>query len=254
MQQTHTRIKFGHWVVLALRALAWALILFAFWILLALPAKAAETRAVQVELGDFIVHQTQQQREGCIDTQLDECWETISQEIEGGRFTPPAIPPRLLKPGLNLLVDTARKKLLLYHQDERGEVSPIEGWVVVTVQPHQLPSDMVEGRIRSVDRNPSWCPTKSARLKYPELPPGCFGPGHELNAMGVAKILIDWKVGAELRASWLARHIHGTGGYDADNFLEDETLGCVRLLNDELLRLLSLSGPAITGARVLLYR
>ena len=250
MKQQIIRI-FGLWV----RVVLITICVLLGWLALSVPpAHAVETRVVSVQLGDFIVHQTQQQREGCLDTQLDECWETISQEIEGGRFTPPAEPPRPLVTGLNLLVDTASKKLLLYHQDEKGIVSPIEGWVVVTVQPHQLHADAVEGYIKSVDKNPWWCPTKSARLKYPELPPGCFEPGHELNAMGVAKILIDWKVGAELRPSWVTRHIHGTGGYDAENFLADETLGCVRLLNDELLNLLSLSGPAIKGARVLLYR
>ena len=260
MPLTQSRTKFGRWVMLALKGLVLALLSFAFWISFSLPAQAAESRVMSIQLGDFIVHQTKQQREGCLDTQLDECWETISQEIEGGRFTPPDIPPKPLKPGINLLVDMVNKTLMYYHLDEYGNISPIEGWVVVTAPPEDLGADEVEGFVRLVDREPTWGPTPSALALYPELRGQLkeigqlyFPFGHPSNAMGVAKILIDWRVPESQRENWLTKHLHGSRGYGT-NLFADSTLGCVRLLDDELLRLLSLAGPNIKGARVLLYR
>jgi hypothetical protein len=226
------------------------------------PAHAAgATETVKTHtMGRFTVKVTYRLEAGCTPVLGDDCYRPVEQEIIGGIFTPPDEPPIPLNAdGTYILVDVVNKELMLYDV-YRGTAAPLFGRAVVTVRPEQLFTDRVFGQLRSIDRNPTWTPTESAFRKYPELrrelrelKRSSFPPGHPSNAMGVAKLLIDWDVPSAMKSSWLTRHLHGSESY-AEGAFWDVTLGCVRLLNEDLLDLLTLLGPRPGKVTFVLYR
>jgi hypothetical protein len=250
-----------------IKACALAILLLAGWHILALPSTAQaaepELRVTTHQMGRFTVALTSELDPSCIIAAGEDCLRPVSQEIIGGVFTPPDEPPVALRGnGIYLLVDTVNKELLVY-DFYNGVATPLFGRAVVTVDPHNLPGDRVYGTLRFIDRNPTWTPTRSAYRKHPELAAklratgkSYFPPRHPDNAMGEAKLLIDWQVPASLRKYWVARHFHGSAGYAPGTFWDDTTLGCVRLLNEDLLELLSLLGPKVDPKTVkfVLYR
>ncbi len=63
-----------------------------------------------------------------------------------------------------------------------------------------------------------------------------------MNNMGVAKFIIDWEVSKALKDDWETIRLHGTSGYSPGPFWEDDTLGCARLTNAEMLKLIEVLG------------
>jgi len=163
--------------------------------------------------------------------------------VIGGVFMPEPTPPRLAFQQTLLSVDFTTKELMLHGNDDKGVMQPRMGLAVVTPRPETLPRTEVRGLLRRIDRRPTWCPPQSALTKYPALRSelvrsggSCFPFGHQYNAMGAVKLVVDWRGVDE---SWEARHLHGTAGFPRD-FLNAETLGCVRIIDSHILVLADL--------------
>jgi L,D-transpeptidase catalytic domain len=206
---------------------------------LILPAQAGEVTTPQsYSYGDFVV---EVQPDG-------------SQVIVGGIYTPtkPAVP---LVAAHNILVDFSAKKLEYFRKTTAG-IEPVVGYAVVTPEADDLPVAVVSGRVTAIEQNPWWCPTPNGRKKYPFLPPGCLPPGHEYNAMGVAKFIIDWQLPKALKAEWETIRLHGSSGYPLGEFWQYETLGCARLNNEEIVNLIKDLGPDAVreGIAVIFHR
>lgn len=174
------------------------------------------------------------------------------QVVEGGVFVPPAAMPTTSRAHHVLIIDYTTKELLYYRKDSAGSYESVVGYAVMTPDPSFLPHAEVRGRVRDIDLAPSWCPKAQARRIYPHLPKGCVPPGHPDNMMGDAKFLINWQ-GVK---GWEAVHLHGTNGYKAGAFWEQETLGCTRLTNEEIKLLIEQLGPQAiaSGIEVVLRR
>jgi hypothetical protein len=172
------------------------------------------------------------------------------QRVIGGQFMPSKAPPLPATKKHVIYVDYQSKELMYYIREGRG-YKPVVGYAVVTPSPNELPQAVVRGVVKKIDTNPSWCPTKSARKLYPQLPPGCLPPGHVDNTMGAVKFVIDWEVPnfAEIR-------LHGTSGYPEGNFYDFGTLGCTRLEDAAILDLVKLLGKDSTreGIEVVLMK
>ncbi len=174
------------------------------------------------------------------------------QVIEGGVFTPPETMPVSSNAAHVLIVNYTTKELRYYRKVSAGLYEPVIGYAVMTPEPSFLPRQEVRGMVRDIDTKPSWCPKAQARRIYKHLPKGCLPPGHPDNMMGDAKFLINWQ-GIK---GWEAIHLHGTSGYKLGAFWEQETLGCTRLTNEAIRKLIELLGPYAVkeGIEVILER
>lgn len=175
-----------------------------------------------------------------------------SQNIVGGIFTPDSVMPlpELAKKGHVIFVDYTTKELTYYRRVDDGSYEPVVGYAVVTPDPDFLPSPVVQGLVQKINIRPTWCPGAEARSKYPDLPSGCLPFGHPDNAMGMAKFEIIWEVDRSLKGEWSAIRLHGTAGYAEGSFWEDKSLGCVRLLDAAMEKLLLHLGPDPTSEGV----
>jgi lipoprotein-anchoring transpeptidase ErfK/SrfK len=178
-----------------------------------------------------------------------------SQVVVGGIFKPAPEAPVQLKAKHTILANFHTKELTYYRQGENN-VEGVLGYSVVTPDPNTLPTMVVRGKVTAIEEDPWWCPTKSARVKYPELPPGCIPPGHVDNAMGAAKFIIDWQLPKSLKDEWQTVRLHGATFYPEGPFWEEETLGCVRLTNDEIKTLIKTLGREAVkeGIEIIFYR
>jgi hypothetical protein len=114
-----------------------------------------------------------------------------------------------------LVADSKARRLNLF-RDGRG----VKAWDIIMLPP----GGVMRGFISEIDLNPSWCPTKSVRRKFPGLPAGCLPPGHPKNAMGDAKIIMDGDFeGTAIR-------IHDTAAF-GDDWPNEDSSGCVRVLD-----------------------
>lgn len=174
-----------------------------------------------------------------------------TQKVVGGQFTPAANTPVPATEKCAVFINYSTKELTSYCKNAAGTYVPIVGYAVVTPKPDSLRQALVRGVVTKIDANPSWCPTKSARKLNPNLPRGCLPPGHELNAMGAVKFIIDW----ELPKMELIR-LHGSKGYPLGEFWTADTLGCTRLENTAILELVRLLGKDAVkeGIEVVLLR
>lgn len=161
------------------------------------------------------------------------------QRIIGGQFVPNKLMPDIAAKPHVIFIDYSTKELAYYQKDSENNYQPIIGYAVVTAEAAALPKDIVRGIVTEIDTKPTWCPTQSARDKYPSLPAGCLPFGHKDNEMGVAKFIINW---FEVKGFEAVR-VHGTKGYPEGKFWEEGTLGCTRLNNDAINNLISLLGP-----------
>lgn len=177
-----------------------------------------------------------------------------SQVVVGGIFKPESEAPVPLHEKHTIIANFHTKELVYYRQSKNG-VEGMLGYSVVTPESHTLPSTVVRGKVTAIEEDPWWCPTKNARVKYPELPPGCIPPGHVDNAMGAAKFIIDWQVPKSLQDEWQTVRLHGATFYPEGPFWEEETLGCVRLTNDEIKNLITTLGPQALreGIEIIFY-
>lgn len=174
-------------------------------------------------------------------------------EIQGGVFTPPTVMPVKSMAAHVLISNYSTKELLYYRKTKTGSYEPIIGYAVVTPKPEELPLAQVRGKVTRIETKPTWCPGPQGRKKDPTLPAGCLPPGHPQNAMGAAKIVINWQ-GVK---DFVGIHIHGAEGYSTNGaFWNEETLGCTRLENSAILALIDLLGTNAVkeGIEVVLER
>lgn len=174
--------------------------------------------------------------------------------IVGGKFEPRNIKEKFFNQEAFsntehvILVNYTDKTLEYY---KKGK--PISGYAVVTPDASYLPvgKNEVLGRVRQIIKDPSWCPTANIRKKYPDLPKGCIPPRHLENAMGAFKFMISWR---EVRG-WEAVRLHGANGYP-QNFLDEETSGCVRLQDKAITELVNkLGNDAVKeGISIVVFR
>lgn len=178
-----------------------------------------------------------------------------SQEIVGGVFDPDIIPPLPATAVHSIFVDYSTKKLEYYYKSGLSAV-PVFGYAVVTPDPSFLSYGVVRGKVTAIEKDPWWCPTENIRKSRPDLPPGCLPPGHELNAMGVAKFIISWQVPNKMKEWWSTIRLHGSGGYPPGKFWDTETAGCTNLLNEGITILIHELGPNAVqeGIEVILMR
>jgi lipoprotein-anchoring transpeptidase ErfK/SrfK len=177
-----------------------------------------------------------------------------AQVVVGGIYEPPATPPVVVTKKHTIIANFHTKELSYYRQGKDG-TEAVLGYAVVTPDSNTLPTPVVRGKVVAIEEDPWWCPTKSAREKYPELPPSCLPPHHEENAMGAAKFIIDWQVPKALKEEWQTVRLHGATFYPEGPFWEEETLGCVRLTNDEIKKLISTMGANAVkeGIEIIFY-
>ena len=101
--------------------------------------------------------------------------------------------------------------------------------------PKYLP---IEGMVARIEENPYWYPTQRGRelhltQKGEELPVA-VKPGDPRNAMGAAKIIIEFE---NPDVNPLIR-IHGTN--EKDSIGKRVSSGCIRMLNDDILTLIEI--------------
>ena len=174
------------------------------------------------------------------------------QRVIGGEFIPPAKPPLPSNSAHVIFINHTTKELSYYKRTEAGFV-PVIGYAVVTPSRESLPRDVIRGKVRQVVEKPIWCPKVGGliRKEDPTLPAGCLPYGHPQNAMGDWRFDISWDVsGYELV------RLHGTTGYPAGSFWDQETYGCIRLQNRAIKNLIDLLGPEAIrqGVEVVLWR
>lgn len=96
----------------------------------------------------------------------------------------------------------------------------------------------VEGEVKRIERNPYWYPTVGTRAayfkKYNEELPVVIEPDDPRNAMGLAKIIIEFKT-PDIHP--LVR-IHGTN--DDDSISQRISRGCIRMFNEDILTLIKI--------------
>ncbi|MBI3232197.1 MAG: L,D-transpeptidase [Candidatus Doudnabacteria bacterium] len=104
------------------------------------------------------------------------------------------------------------------------------------VRPKLLP---VTGKVARVKFHPPWYPTKETREYYKKKKgvelPSYLPPGDPLNAMGSAKVEIDYDTGSNINR--LVK-IHGTN--DPGSIGQRISRGCIRLHNEDISRLAEL--------------
>ena len=202
----------------------------------ALKAPAPQPAPAEVSAPPSVMSSTAFMRHGRFIVEVG----TEGHVIEGGVFTPLTLMPVKSTAAHVLISNYTTKELLYYRRTATGSYEPVIGYAVVTPKPEELPKAEVRGMVTRIDTKPTWCPGNEARKKYPKLPAGCLPFGHADNAMGVAKIVINWQ---EVKG-FTAIHFHGTSGYSTDGaFWNVDTLGCTRLLDSAILALIDLLGP-----------
>ncbi len=162
----------------------------------------------------------------------------------------PALPP-IPSPDVRhvIFVDFKTRSLMDYRVETDGSLIPGKKVPVVSPLPESLPKDVVRGRVIKIDRNPTWCPPTSLQREYGR---NCIPPGDPKNAMGAVKFLISWQI-----PGWEAIRLHGALVYpEAGKFATEETSGCVRLLDSEILKLVERIGENAVkeGIEVIFYR
>ncbi|MGC8776144.1 MAG: L,D-transpeptidase [Minisyncoccia bacterium] len=110
--------------------------------------------------------------------------------------------------------------------------------------PRKNPNLPVKGKVQKIILNPTWYPTEPTREYYlktkkTELPK-IIPPGHPLNALGIGAIDIDFE---SKNINPLVK-IHGTN--DPASIGQKITRGCIRLKNEDFLKLKNL----ISGYKV----
>ncbi len=178
-----------------------------------------------------------------------------SQVIEGGMFVPPPMMPTFSSKEHAIVINYTTKELSYYRRTSAGAYEPVVGYAVVTPDPSVLPRNEVRGMVRRIDQSPSWCVTPqirdALRKKGVSVEVKCYPHGHPQNAMGNTKFEILWNV-----SGFAHVRLHETSGYALGNFWEDTTLGCTRLQNDAMEKLVELLGPHAVkeGIEVILVR
>lgn len=128
-----------------------------------------------------------------------------------------------------IVVKYAEMKLYLYKDGNEYMVFPI-------AIPRRIPSNLpIKGEVKKVIKDPEWAPTESTRKYYLakkkiELPK-LLKPGDPRNAMGKAKIIINF----ETKGANQVVRIHGTN--DESSIGQRITRGCIRLHNKDVLAL-----------------
>lgn len=187
---------------------------------------------------------------------------TGSQRVVGGEFIPPTFMPQTpsttlkrtgVAPRHVLFMNYVTKELQYYRRKETGAYLPVRGYAVVTPEADFLPRDIVRGEVVQLIEKPTWCPKVGGQVRraYPSLPPGCLPYGHTLNPMGDFRFDVAWDV-----PGWQLVRLHGTTGYPEGKFWDEETFGCVRLVNDSLRRLIEELGPTavVEGIELVSHR
>ncbi len=164
-----------------------------------------------------------------------------SQVIEGGMFVPSPTMPTSSSKEHAIVINYTTKELSYYRRTSEGAYEPVVGYAVITPDQSVLPHNEVRGMVRRIDRSPSWCVTPqirdALRKKGVSVEVKCYPHGHPQNAMGNTKFEILWNV-----SGFAHVRLHETSGYALGNFWEDTTLGCTRLQNDAMQKLIELLG------------
>jgi hypothetical protein len=164
-----------------------------------------------------------------------------SQVIEGGVFVPSLVMPVSSSKEHAIVINYTTKELSYYRRTSAGAYEPVVGYAVITPDQSVLLQNEVRGMVRRIDRSPSWCVTPqirdALRKKGVSVEVKCYPHGHPQNAMGNTKFEIVWNV-----SGFAHVRLHETSGYALGNFWEDTTLGCTRLQNDAMEKLVELLG------------
>ncbi len=219
--------------------------------------EAEQTRTVTYERGHFTVTLEERYEKDCVPSADDTCWRGVKQTILGGEFTPPALlpaePPATLArtgkaPRHVIFVSYSKKELTYYRRDQYDALRPVIGYVVVTPDASALTKDVIFGEVTGIVKDPTWCPNPRGRIRRddPTLPPGCFPPGHRLNAMSGYRFDIAWQA----KGMSLVK-LHGASGYPA-RFEAVETYGCTRLEDTLITALVAELGPTAVAEGIAL--
>lgn len=165
-----------------------------------------------------------------------------SQVIEGGEFVPSVMMSTTSSQMHVITINYTTKELSYYRRTRSGAYEPVVGYAVITPDPRVLPHNEVRGMVRRIDQSPSWCVTpqirEALRKKDIAVEAKCYPHGHPQNAMGAAKFEISWNT-----PGFTHVRLHGTSGYARGNFWDDTTLGCTRLHNEVMEKLIDELGP-----------
>jgi len=184
------------------------------------------------------------------------------QRVVGGEFTPPTFMPQapsaVLKrtgraPRHVVFINYVSKEMQYYLRVESGGYRPVIGYAVVTPEAEFLPRQIVRGEVERIVEKPTWCPKVGGQVRraFPNLPPGCLPHNHPQNPMGDWRFDVAWDV-----PGWQLVRFHGTRGYPEGKFWDEETFGCVRLLNEPLAAFVATLGPSAVeeGIEIVLHR
>ncbi|MBN2093769.1 MAG: L,D-transpeptidase [Candidatus Zambryskibacteria bacterium] len=135
----------------------------------------------------------------------------------------------------SMKIEVDFEKMSLTVSNENGDILNKFLVALPRVTPPFLP---VRGKIKEVILESIWYPSEKTRAYYKhskgQVLPEAVPFGHPLNAMGVGKIIIDFE---SKKINPLIR-IHGTN--DPGSIGERITRGCIRMKNEDFLKLVSL--------------
>lgn len=128
------------------------------------------------------------------------------------------------------------ERILVLHEMNQGETEEAERFpVAVPAYTGYLPLPLT-GEVKRIQINPWWYPTPGTRAAYlkknEEELPAVIEPGNPKNALGEAKIEIDFE------NFNLPIRIHGTN--DPDSIGKRITRGCIRMRNEDILSLIKI--------------
>lgn len=142
-----------------------------------------------------------------------------------------------------IVVDTLNHQLYLYETHDNEKVL-IETFSIASpkkgiVRPHG------EGFVTAIEIKPWWYPTESTKKDYLErgiVLPDAIPPGHRLNAMGTAKIVLS-----HTTVKGSVYRIHGTE--NEASIGQDSSRGCIRMKNEDIDRLVNI---LVVGTKVII--
>lgn len=143
-----------------------------------------------------------------------------------------------------LIVDISKRNLTIYLTED-GETE-IASYLIAVPKNDWLPLPLI-GEVKKTELNPLWYPTKKTRIAYlnkngVELPE-IIKPGDQKNAMGLAKIVVEFEnFKTPIR-------IHGTN--DPSSIGKRVSRGCIRMHNNQILELVEIIKGAKT--KVIIY-
>jgi L,D-transpeptidase YcfS len=131
-------------------------------------------------------------------------------------------------------VDSKKNIMHLKGKDKKQETN-LKSYKVSTAR-NDIIKPLGEGSITAISLQPKWYPTKNTLKAFKRKGinlPSIVPYGHKLNYMGAAKINLTHRVkGQEVY------RIHGT--LNEDTIGSNESSGCIRMKNDEVLQLASM--------------